>query len=253
MTLITNEIHLLDGLNKTMLVFAADGRISDPITGKPLGTRPKLFEIKYLEAGISYYGLADVFPSGKSRKLSDWLSGFIRKQTDVSDLGTFAHRLREALHAIIPPPMLQKYPSGFHILGYNADNLPEFWHLTNVGNSEDFIYKNLQPRYFEPSSDFLERDARIHFCWDGTDPGSARNGICYYRNGDYRPHAVAWEKLDEILEDMFRFKDFRRPKTTKDYEEYVKTKIGILAYIYKKFATRPIIGPKIDAFCLSRL
>ena len=54
MTLITNEIHMLDGFKKTILVFAADRRISK-LDGSFDSNRKKLFEIPYLNAGISYF------------------------------------------------------------------------------------------------------------------------------------------------------------------------------------------------------
>lgn len=253
MTLITNEIHLINGLSKSLLVFAADRRISNPATGKYVATRKKLFSIPYLEAGISYFGVAEVFPPGKSQSLSDWLPTFISKQADAPDIQTFAHRLKDALHMIIPPVYLQSMPSGFHMLGYNKQGLPDFWFLSNIGHMDQFEYKDLQARYLDPSPDFLGRDAGLHFDWDGINPDSAKNGICYYRNGDIRSHVVAWEKLDDILKGILSFKDFKSPNTIKGYEEYVRTKFEILAYIYKKFAKRQIIARPIDVFCLSRL
>jgi hypothetical protein len=44
MTLITNEIHMLDGFKRTVLVYAADRRITKP-DGAYLSTQRKLFEI----------------------------------------------------------------------------------------------------------------------------------------------------------------------------------------------------------------
>ncbi len=51
MTLITNEIHMLDGFKKTLLIFAADRRLTNP-DGSYAGSKRKLFPIPYLEAGI---------------------------------------------------------------------------------------------------------------------------------------------------------------------------------------------------------
>lgn len=63
MTLITNEIHMLDGFKRTVLVFAADRRLTN-LDGSYGSTQQKLFQIPYLEGGISYFGLATVFPGG---------------------------------------------------------------------------------------------------------------------------------------------------------------------------------------------
>lgn len=159
MTLILNEIHLLDGLNKTMLVAAADQRISKP-DGSYEATRKKLFTIPHLSATISYFGLASVYPGGKIKYLSDWLPKFINTQSRTLNLETLAQNLRDALHRVIPQSTLQGQPSGFHIAGYNSQGFPEFWHLSNIGDMRGFQYVDFKPRYGPPSPDFLGRDAR---------------------------------------------------------------------------------------------
>ena len=78
MTLILNEIHLLRGLEKTMLVAAADRRISMP-DGSYHSTQRKLFRIPYLNGAVAYFGLAAVYPGGRQAYLSTWLSDFIRR------------------------------------------------------------------------------------------------------------------------------------------------------------------------------
>src|SRR5206468_10960061 len=85
MTLITNEIHMLDGFKKTLLIFAADRRLTNP-DGSYAGSKRKLFPIPYLEAGISYFGLAEVFPKRGRGYLSDWLKDFIIKQSLLKSL-----------------------------------------------------------------------------------------------------------------------------------------------------------------------
>ena len=166
MTLILNEIHLIDGFNETMIVAAADRRLS--INGRYADTRQKLFEIPYLRGTVSYFGLAEVFPNGKNQLLSDWLPSFIRSQNHVKTLEEFSGNLREELHNVIPQETLSRYASGFHICGYNNQNIPEFWYLSNIGGLDGFNYVETKPRYAEPSSDWLGRDAK-NFGWDGKD------------------------------------------------------------------------------------
>src|SRR6266446_5343725 len=194
MTLITNEIHMLDGFKKTILVFAADRRVSK-LDGSYDSLQKKLFPIPYLNGGISYFGLAEVFPQGRRQYLSEWLPAFIRKHSQAGGLREFSCTLRDELHKIVPASVLRKTASGFHIGGYNAQGIPEFWFLTNIGGMDQFQYKDLQPRYSEPSPDFLGRDA-INLGWDGTNPASIASRIQIYRNGDFRAHVAAWEKLD---------------------------------------------------------
>jgi hypothetical protein len=246
-TLITNEIYALDGFRKTLMVFAADRRLTLP-DGSYAGTQRKLFQIPYLEGGISYFGLAEVHPKGKKQYLSLWLRDFINAYTATKTLRDFAFELRNELHRVIPARILERTASGFHICGYNAKGLPEFWYLSNIGGMEAYAYKDFAARYAEPTSDLLDRDARLRG-WDGADPSSVRNTTWIYRNGDFRSHVIAFERLDQVLVDMLSFPDFSKPKKP---EDWVRFKFEFVAYFYKKFAKGEIIGKPIDAFSLTK-
>jgi len=100
----------------------------------------------------------------------------------------------------------------------------------------------------EPRADFLDRDAKS-LGWDGTNLTSIENKCCMYRNGDFRAHVVAFERLDKVLIDFLSFPDFNKPKKP---EDWVRFKFEFVAYLYKKFAKREIIGRPIDAFCLTK-
>ena len=251
MTIITNEIHIIDGLNKSIILFAADRRLSTT-DGNYHSTRKKLFKIQYLEAGVSYFGLAEVFPHGKRQYLSDWLPAFITINHDVPNLEVFSQRLRNELNRIVPSNILKNMPSGFHLAGYNENGYPDFFYFSNIGRSKDFRYVDLGEKYGEPASHFLGRDAKL-LGWDGVNPQSVKPGSRIYRNGDIRAHVIAWEELDKMLLTLFQFPDFKRPSTVNEYEVYVKTKLEMLAYVYKKFAQKEIIASPIDVFCLQRL
>jgi hypothetical protein len=133
MTLVLNEIHMLDGLNDTVLIAAADRRIS--AQGKYYGTARKAFRIPYLNGALLYFGLA-VFKdhSGKLMHLSEWLPAFIRHHSSTRDLNSFCFALQKRLELFIPPSVLGAEPSGFQICGYNSDFIPEYWLLTNIRN-----------------------------------------------------------------------------------------------------------------------
>jgi len=111
-----------------------------------------------------------------------------------------------------------------------------------------FAYKNLQPSYGEPTSDFLGRDAKA-LGWNGTDLTSIRNEGIVYRNGDIRGHVVAFERLDKVLIDMLSFPDFKKPQP----EDWVRFKFEVVAHFYKKFARRAIIGTPIDVFSIVKM
>ena len=249
MTLILNEIHLLKGLENTMMIAAADRRISNP-DGSYNSTRRKLFPIRHLKGAISYFGLAYVYPKGKAQYMSDWLPTFIGSQAGAPDLETFCRNLCDALRAIMRKDVLKKYPSGFHVCGYREDGLPEFWSLMNMGGLEGFRHVNFKEEYGEPSPDFLGRDARQSFDWDGVNPSSAKNGIFTYRNGDFRGHVAAWDALDNIFSTLIQFDDFKQLRTAREYGEYVKFKFEIIAYFYKKMANKVIIARPIDVIVL---
>lgn len=248
MTLITNEIQVLNGFYETVLVFAADRRITKP--DGSYETRQKLFEIPYLRGGISYFGLAILLRGGKKEYMSDWLRMFIMHHSGLRTLRDFAFELRDYLHVVIPADVLSRNPSGFHICGYNSQGFPEFWYLSNIGGMQDFAYTNLKPRYDDPREDFLNRDAKV-LGWDGTNPGSVENKGWVYRNGDVRGHVVAFQSLDEVLLNMVTFPDFKKPHNAEDLANWVRFKLTFVARFYKEYGKKQIIGTPIDAFSLT--
>ncbi len=49
-----------------------------------------------------------------------------------------------------------------------------------------------------------------------------------------------------MLSSFFQFPDFNKPVTVNDYAKYVKFKLEVLAYIYRKWAKQKIIDRPID-------
>jgi hypothetical protein len=251
MALILNEIHLFQGLKETMVVAAADRRISR-LDGSYDSTRRKLFPISYLNGAIAYFGLAMVYPKGRPQYMSDWLPDFIKHHSSNSNLKSFSEILFEELNSVVPPNVLKKNPSGFHICGYNDAGYPDFWYLSNIGGLRGFRYVGLNPQYFSPGSHFLGRDAQLVFNWNGETPLSAENGVQTYRNGDFRAHIAVWELLDGIYSRLLQYPDFKQPKTPEEYGEYIKFKFEVIAYIYKKWAKKNIIARPIDVFVFTK-
>jgi hypothetical protein len=248
MTLVLNEVHLLDGLDQTFLVAAADQRISNP-DGSYNSTRPKLFEIPYLRGAISYFGLAAIPNGGKWVYHADWLPNFIGRQAESPDLHTFAENLRDELNRRIPPHVLRKRASGFHICGFDADGRADFWSLSNIGGMERLRYVGLEDKYRPPWSRFLGGDAeKLLTEWDSMDPSPGQYPIQIYRNGDIRAHVAAWEILDKTFDRLTRFPGFERPTGLEGYARYVKFKFEVIAYFYKCWADREIIARPIDVW-----
>lgn len=109
MTLITNEIHMYDGFDKTRMVFAADRRLSNLDGSFGTVDKPKLLSIPYLNGAVSYFGLATVFPKNRSQYLADWLAAFIQINARLTSLGDFATSLRDGLHRVIPRGMFSEH------------------------------------------------------------------------------------------------------------------------------------------------
>jgi len=246
MTLVLNEIHLADGLARTVMVAAADRRITRP-DGTYYGNYPKLWPIHRFNGAVSFFGLA-VFKNHQNRecRLWEWLPTFLLKQSSVSGLGELAHNLRDALQQWIPRSVLERNASGFHICGYNDQFLPEYWFLTNIRQMNGFMPSEIKATYKAPAPIFLEDDART-LGWDGQNlrfkPKASGK---LYRNGDFRAHAIAAHLLDTILEELFKFPDFRKPRTPAEYKQYVLFKFKFIASLYKKWAVHQIVGEPID-------
>jgi hypothetical protein len=249
MSLILNEIHLLDGFKRTLMVAAADRRISNLADGSYNSSRRKMLPVPQLRGAVSYFGLADFQSKGKRVFLAEWLSSFIER-SKTNNLTDFAFSLREELNRQVSGQELSTKPSGFHICGYDTSGIPDFWYLSNIGGiSSDFRYTDLHATYSKPASHFLGRDASA-FGYGSDLGGASRCGRSSYWNGDPRAHAFASEVLDGLLAKFWEFPDFRQPRTPNEYGEYVKFKFEVIAYVYKKWARRQIIARPIDVLVL---
>jgi hypothetical protein len=240
MTLLLTEIHWLDGFSKSCILFAADRRISR--NGIYDGIRKKIFQIPYLPAGIGYFGLAELHTR---KAMSDWLLGFIRRNSHLKNMQIFANELANHLNSDIIPQFRSNYISGFHLAGYNSAGIPEFWYIRNVEDDRRTI-----TGIYECREDFLNGNARA-FGYDGLNPNSIRWGGQSYRNGDIRAHHTAWERIDEAFKNLLNEPEFKRLKTIADYEKWVKFKMDVIAYFYKKYCNISLIAKPIDTFSIT--
>jgi hypothetical protein len=229
-TLLVTEIHNHRTSSKARIVFAADRRVTR--NGQYAGTQKKVFEIPYLNAGLGYFGLAAV----AERPMAEWLRNYLRRETKATSLAGFSTRLAEHLNSDVPRRDRTRFPSGFHIAGFDTTGRAEFWFVRNI-RDDGICVGNYTAR-----EDFQRRDAA------SLAPGHYQ----IYRNGDLRPHVLLWESLDEALVPLLAHRDFRRVQTPDEYTEWVKFKMEIIAYVYKKYCKQSLIGRRIDAFCLTR-
>ncbi|MFO0507955.1 MAG: hypothetical protein ACK5YS_03700 [bacterium] len=260
MTLLTNEIRLIDGFTETLIISTADRRLTYPKENnrkKKYESGKKLFKIEHLNATVSYWGNCVLInEKGNQEFYFSWLPNFIRKSYHIDNLMEFARKLKAELNIRVPAQTLREYASGFHLAGYTKKGEPEFIHFSNCNwNSSKVIYENILYAYKEPYADFLEEHAK-QFGWDGHNASSvkAKNESMTYRNGDIKIHEAAWGKLDEVFRTVFSFSDFKTisTKKTDDLEQLVRLKLKFIGDIYNRYAYTNWVGGPFDVIILKR-
>ncbi len=234
MTLLVTEIHNHNEPDDARIIFAADRRITH--NGHYVDTRKKIFEVPRLHAGIGYFGLAEVGSGVAARPMNEWVGRHLRQNTAVSTLAEFSNALAESLNLAVPQSHRWHIPSGFHIAGFDDGGRVEFWFVRNVEDDRTTCTGTYSAR-----EDFQRRDKA----------NLQRGQHQIYRNGDLLPHVLLWETLDGALMPLLNRADFRPIRTTGEYAEWVRFKMEVIAYVYKKYCKRPVIGRPIDAFCIS--
>lgn len=228
MTLLVTEIHNHRNPGRATIVFAADRRIS--VGGKYSGSRKKIFEMPRLNAAIGYFGLAEV----RGVPMADWLSSHLRLDSSRC-LADFSEVLAARLNDAVPASHRRREPSGFHISGFTPERRIEFWYVRNITDAG-------QPTgSYNAREDFQRRDA----------PALRSGHAQIYRNGDLLPHVLLWGVLDKALAPLLDRPDFRRVRSVFDYARWVRFKLEVIAYVYRQWCTRSIIGRPIDVICVT--
>lgn len=234
MTLLATEIHNHDDPQNAFIVFAADRRITLK-NGKYGGTRKKIFEIPWLRGAIGYFGVAEAVEHGKRLPMQEWLQGFIRRSVGCTSLKELATALARELNSAVPQLWQRTEVSGFHLAGFTDADLAEFWFVRNIGDDGRPTLGSYQCR-----EEFQRRDvAHLQF-------GAAM----IYRNGDIRAHVAAWKELDASFGSLLQGPGFRRLRKAKDYSEWVRFKMEVVAHFYKKFHPQPVIATPIDVLVI---
>lgn len=235
MTLLTTEIHNHRDPERALVVFAADRRISR--SDRKHDEREKILRVAELNAGIGYFGLAEVPQRGSPAPMIEWLRGFLDGVSDCKSLEELAVKLAEALNLAVPASLRREVVSGFHLAGFDSQGQVEFWYVRNVADDRRTILEQ-----FEAREDFQRRDA----------PRLSTGRAQIYRNGDLRAHVMAWEELDKSLGSLLNFPDFKHWTTPEDYVNWVRFKMELIARFYEQFCTHSIIGRPVDAFAITR-
>jgi len=108
----------------------------------------KLSKIDYLNAGISWWGLATISEKGTE----EWINEFIEKnKNDCKSVSEFAKKLEKELRNVLGKIDTEL---GFHLAGYEASsrgNLPSFYHITNSAKNDCFDHSTKE---FEAQPDY---------------------------------------------------------------------------------------------------
>jgi len=233
MTLLTTELHNHTDPSKAFIVFAADRRIS--VGSSPADEQEKIFSVPSLNAGIGYFGLAEI-PQGNGRRpMADWVKEVLAGISGQETLQEFAQNLAASLNGLVPKLWQSSVVSGFHISGFSKAGSPEFWYVRNVDDDRSTLFGEYRVR-----EDFQNRDA------PKLKPGEHQ----IYRNGDIRAHVLAWESIDDSFGTLLSAPDFKQFTTPTDYVEWVKFKIELIAEFYDRFCRSSIIGKPVDGFLI---
>lgn len=247
MTLILNQVKFKSNYGDSYWICAADRRLST-YGAFHSTSRKKIFPVKYINATVSYFGLAVWKYSNKEVYFSDILKNEITKLYKSKDLDDFAINLIESLNKKLPINILKDTPTGIHISGFNKDGIPCFLYSSNIGKiNSSYHYENIKDKLSIPSN-HLDRDLRNHYNWDGNSFNTLSGKGFLYRNGDIRSHVISSEKLDDVLNEIFKSDDFKSIIDYKSHADYVNFKFNFIAYLYKTWSKKESIGKPIDVY-----
>lgn len=103
---------------------------------------------------------------------------------------------------------------------------------------------------YQHREDFINAHA-LALGYDGHNPYSIKPFfVQIYRNGDIRAHVAAWENIDKGFGDLLNEPQFKKLGTVSDYERWVKFKMEVIAYFYKKYCKVSLIARPIDTFSI---
>jgi hypothetical protein len=247
MTLITNEIRLINGFKESLIISTADRRLTydKPKSRKGKhGNGQKLYFIPYLNATLSFWGN---YALKDGQDYFAWLPNFIRKNSGIGSLSEFSTKLRNDLNRDVRSNVLMQRPSGFHISGYTGST-PDFFHFSNCHwNGTHYIMDESDHLFRMPSSDYLGRDA---LGWNSTENSAPIVATTTYRNGDFKAHEASWDLLDDIFKNLSNVESFGGLKSLNNLGKVIQFKLKFIGALYSNFAYVKNIGGPFDIVIL---
>jgi hypothetical protein len=149
---------ILTHISSHGIIHASDGNLTSS-NGSSAGEAPKVFEIPFLNAGLSIAGAYNV----AGQRMDEWLIQFIKHQQDsnCSTLKDFATALSQSFETEMLP-VEKDGGSLVHLAGYVHENNewhPEFWFVRNIYQMDSITgeYKDFRET-FQVSEDLWTRD-----------------------------------------------------------------------------------------------
>jgi hypothetical protein len=243
MTLIVTHI------SRHGIVHASDSNLTS-LDDKDVGEAKKIFEIDFLNAGLT---IAGIYGVGKI-PMDVWMPNFIQQQSKIPklDLRTFSNNLKDALQSIMTKKQ-KLIGSIIHIAGYveeNGTSHPEFWFIRNIHkiDLQTGEYKDIDEN-FEISEDFWTRDYKNESLKDVfQNPRSFTHQI--YVNG-FPPGRIGFnvikKELDRFYQGIWNFPEwkFREPKTIQETELLVRNYMQVIntLFVLSDYQAKYIGGP----------
>jgi hypothetical protein len=242
MTLVLTE------LSPFGIAMAADSAVTylDPGTGgrfvKP-NAAEKLQVIPWLHAGLACWGIGEI--NGKAT--DEWIAGFIRTNSGMPDLPSFANALAAALQTHVGPSPKGEPRLGFHLAGYekyNGEQVPSFYHIHD-GPSTTLQARGLtvDPHRFNANHDMPPGEfLRL----------TTAEGGWITRNGDYILYAQLFNILDGFFEALAQ-ENIMIPNSQNltDRAEYLVFQIRTVSDLYRMSNLVPGIGGAIKFLTIS--
>jgi hypothetical protein len=238
MTLVLTE------LSPFGIAMAADSAVTftNPNTGysfaKP-NAAEKLQVIPYLNAGVSCWGVGEI----DGEATDEWLAGFIRANSNLPSLASFASTLATALQNHLGPSSAKQSRVGFHLAGfeeYNGKPAPSFYHIHD-GPSTTLQERGIavDPSKFNanhdmPPAEFLKRGGWIT------------------HNGDYQFYAQMFALLGMFFHNVSSLGIIiPDSQNLSDRAEYLVFQIRTVSDLYRMSNLVPGIGGAVKYLTIS--
>lgn len=194
----------------------------------------KLQMIRYLNAGISCWGIGSLNGIGTDA----WLSQFINQNSHLKTLADFAVALANELNKLNIPRSIGLNNLGFHLAGfeyYNGQFVPSFFHIHDGPSG---IFTNANPNIFNANQDM---SPAIYLQNIGA------GGYYVTRNGDFQIYATLYTQTEALFQSLATFGIIiPNSKNVRDRADYLVFWIRTVSELYRMSNLHPGIGGRID-------